>query len=294
MCYVFQMYIIYYQNVFIKTSTALTTVIAFSRYLGICHPLHFRHCARLLVTKATILFCFLFWLLLNLPLLWSYQVQTMLDENGSALHLIDTGPFTSNFRLQVTFTYIWAIIGYFFPLAIITFCNIKLVQALRRSQRLRQTNARYCSTGSNRSRITITLVALTTMYLLLMSPSEIVHFYIDTVHATRQELDRAIACTNLLQAVNFSCHFILYCIVNSTFRNIMFAAFRSQCRGGGSNANGATYHSTMSNVSYSTKLQMDTPIGRRGSLDGNTMVQLPQNSHCLAISDRHLNEDTAV
>ena len=289
----FQIYGIYYQDVFIKTSTALTTVIAFSRYLGICHPLQFRHCARLLVTKATIFCSFLFWILMNLPLLWKFEVH-MFPGYNSTIYLIDAGSFVKNHSLHMTFTYVWAIIGYFIPLAIITFCNIKLVQALRRSQKLRQANARYCSTGQNRSRITITLIALTTMYLLLMSPSEILHFYIDTAQPKNDfTLERAIICTNLLQAVNFSCHFILYCIVNSTFRNIMIAAFRRPCL----ESNHASYHSTISNATCSSKLQhnVDNHISVRwsSSMDGHS-IKLPEVTNCLTTNDCKNEEDTGL
>ena len=130
---------------FIKTSTWLTTIIAVGRYLGICHPLHFRQCARLTFTKAVIIATFLFWILVNLPLMWSFQIHTVPVSNETYIYVIDIGYFQQNEILKMTLTYMWAIIGYFIPLAVLACCNFQLVKALRRSQRLRQMNARYCN-----------------------------------------------------------------------------------------------------------------------------------------------------
>ena len=136
------MYSIYYQNVFIKTSTALTTVIALGRYFGICHPLKLRRCARLTFTKVVIIATVVFWINVNLPLIWTLEIFSVPADNGTWVYIIDTGQFARNEPLRMAFTYIWALVGYFIPLAILAFCNYQLVKALRRTQRLRQRNAR--------------------------------------------------------------------------------------------------------------------------------------------------------
>ena len=129
----------------------------------------------------------------------------------------------------MAFTYVWAIFGYFIPLTILSFCNIQLIRALRRSQKLRQRNARYCNAAAqdHRSRITLTLILLTSMYIAFVSPSEVLHFIQDTVNPQASRvLELAIVCCNALQTVNFSCHFILYCLVNPSFRSIIISAFK--------------------------------------------------------------------
>jgi hypothetical protein len=269
-------YCIYYQNVFIKTSTWLTTIIAVGRYLGICHPLHFRRCARLAFTKGAIAATFMFWILVKLPLMWSYDIHTVPVDNDTYIYYIDVGYFQQNENFKMTLTYIWAILGYFIPLAILAFCNYQLVKALRRSQRLRQTNARYCNASAHdhRSRITVTLIALTSMYILLVSPSEILHFYMDTADTTAtHHLERAVVCTNVLQVINFSCHFVLYCIVNSTFRSIIINTFKWRCKG--TDHLQGTYSLTRDlRISFSTRshLVVDCSNIHHSVVNGQSMV----------------------
>ena len=79
-------------------------------------------------------------------------------------------------------------------------------------------------------RITLTLIVLILMFILLVSPSEIIHFYRDTV--PRQEMQYfklGIICTNILQAINFAFSFVLYCFVNATFRRTVTGWLTPMC-----------------------------------------------------------------
>ena len=223
---VFQVYKTYYRNVFLKTSTTLTAIIALGRYFGICHPLKFRRCVRLILTKTIIAATGVFWIVFNLPLLWNLQFNPWQVDN-TIIYSIDTGIFSKNKVLKKTFTYIWMVIGYVLPLIILTFCNIQLIRALNRSRILRQRNAPHCRAAAaaaqdNQSRITQTLILLTCMYILCVSPSELLHFYQDTAYAKSSSIpERIVVATNALQVLNLSCHFILYCLVNPSFRSIV-------------------------------------------------------------------------
>lgn len=216
----------YYNNVFIKTSTWLTMVIAMARYLGICYPLRARILIGLLSTKIAVAVSFVVWILLSLPLMWTYKIVDvdLVIDNRTMKYLLDAGTFGRNMTLKMTFTYIWAIIGYFIPVAILTFCNVCLIRALRQSEVLRAQSTRGQSKTSRdiHQKITVTLICLVGMFILLVSPSEFLHFYLDigiAKHFTSQEL--AVVITNLLQTINFSCHFVLYVTVNVTFRRTL-------------------------------------------------------------------------
>ncbi|ELT88858.1 hypothetical protein CAPTEDRAFT_190670 [Capitella teleta] len=227
----FRMYGAYFSNVFIKTSTWLTMIIAMARYLGICYPLRARILIGLLSTKIAVVASFILWLLLCLPHLWSYAILDV-DiefENVNMTCVLNTGPFSQNIDFRLSMTYSWAVIGYFVPVAILTFCNICLIRALRQSEMLRARTARGQSTRSRdvHHKITVTLICLVAMFLLLVSPSEFLHFYLDVgarEHFASQEL--AVVITNLLQTINFACHFVLYVTVNVTFRRTLFKVAR--------------------------------------------------------------------
>ena len=75
-------------------------------------------------------------------------------------------------------------------------------------------------------RITLTLVALILMFTVLMSPSELLHFYSLLVKSdSYRTFEVATHVTNILQALNFAFHFVLYCVVNVTFRRTIIFAF---------------------------------------------------------------------
>ncbi|KAK2148432.1 hypothetical protein LSH36_498g02012 [Paralvinella palmiformis] len=226
--YYYQLYGVYLHDVFIKISTWLTVVIATARYVAICHPLKARIFAGLFATKVAIVVTYAAWFLLLSPILWSYHVYhyEAASQNVS-FFLLDIGQFAANAPFRLSFTYLWALLGYFFPVVVLAFCNIKLIRALRESVKWRECSARNAPSGrEGNTRITSTLVCLIAMFIVLVSPSELLHFYLDVAQPeTYASTKLAILSVNLLQTVNFSFHFVLYCAVNVTFRRTIVNAY---------------------------------------------------------------------
>ena len=113
----------------------------------------------------------------------------------------------------------WATLGAFIPLVILGFCNIRLITEVSRSK------ARYSADRGKytTSRITIILIAIIVLHVLLVCPSLILSFLVDTIanKKDRHELYRyltALVITNVMQTVNFAINFILYCIISKSFR----------------------------------------------------------------------------
>ena len=145
--------------------------------------------------------------------------------NGTPFYMIDVETFDTNKKLNSIFNYLWAFLGYFIPVAVLAFCNVWLILALRESRVLRETAARvssrsagYSSARRSSNRITFTLIALVVMFIVLVSPSEIVQFYVHVQPEALNALQIAITVANLLQTINFALTFVLYCAVNVTFR----------------------------------------------------------------------------
>ena len=199
----YELYGVYFQNVFIRTSTWLTVLIAATRYVAICYPLKTRLCHGTAATRCFVLTAFFVWFAFMAPLLWTYRVHVSGagDVNATAIYVLDIGAFQEDASRKLVFTYVWAIIGYFIPVAVLAFCNVCLIRALQRSSRLRKLSARYCTANSRQSsRITITLIVLTLAYVVFMSPSEILVFYDKAVApALERSMELAIVCTNVLQ-----------------------------------------------------------------------------------------------
>ena len=133
----------------------------------------------------------------------------------------------------MTFMYLWSTLGFVMPAAIVAFCNLRLICALRESMKLRASTirSRKSTDWDYTARITATLIALIIAFILLVSPSEILHFYRDVIKAkTFLAFETAVIMTNILQATNFAFHFILYCAVNVTFRRTLVIVFQKKCR----------------------------------------------------------------
>lgn len=229
----YQLYGIYLQNVFIKTSTWLTLVVGLARYVGICHPLRARLCIGMAGIRTAILCTYGFWFVAEAPLLWTYDVKEMIVDN-TTYYYIDVGAFARNEALQTGFTYAWALIGYLVPVATLIYCNSCLIRALRQSHKLRRQASVRSDSSMRHMRITLTLIVLILMFILLVSPSEIIHFY-SSMHVDSSRVHDyklGIICTNVLQTVNFAFSFVLYCVVNATFRRTVTGWISRLCGAG--------------------------------------------------------------
>ena len=216
---VYQMYSTAIQNIFTYISTWLTVLMATTRYIAICRPLHARYLVETRATILTIISIVVFCFLLGLPAFWKFS-YILCSKEG--FYVIDQGFFVTQKSFRKAFTYVWCIIGFFIPMAILVYCNIHLIGALRESMRMRKHYTTSNKTVSPGSHITPTLVAVICQFLLLMTPSEVINFYYFAVgQDVAEAFTFAIVVTNILQTLNFSLNFILYCIVNSRFRSTL-------------------------------------------------------------------------
>ncbi|KAK6184704.1 hypothetical protein SNE40_007118 [Patella caerulea] len=96
------------------------------------------------------------------------------------------------------------------------------------SPKFNRHSSRKRNTESALNSVTATLVSVIILFLILVSPSEILKF---TLYYTSKSLqknhrfDIVKYITNFMQALNFSTNFVLYCAINKSFRN----SLRSLC-----------------------------------------------------------------
>ncbi|XP_052816678.1 uncharacterized protein LOC128243149 [Mya arenaria] len=97
----------------------------------------------------------------------------------------------------------------------------------------KQMRARRRQTDNALNSVTATLVAVVVLFLILVSPSEILKFIYTISGGTNTHTYKIIrSITNLMQAINFSVNFVLYCAVNKSFRTSLKAIFCFLCRRG--------------------------------------------------------------
>jgi len=210
----------YFLNTFVRTGTWLTVIMAAGRFAAICRPIQARYLLGVNCTRVAVAVTFIFWTLIGLPMIWSFSVIEVPCPPDDVIIVVDLGRFVLEFdgQLKTSFTYIWAILGFFLPVSLLVYFNFHLIVALRESSRIRSLYRVSSKVTTAGSRVTPTLVAIVCMLLALVSPSEMLQFYYYGVKNKVEMFNLAIVITNILQTFNFSFNFVLYCIVNVHFR----------------------------------------------------------------------------
>lgn len=96
-----------------------------------------------------------------------------------------------------------------------------------------QMRAKRRHTDNALNSVTATLIAVVVLFLILVSPSEVLKFIYTISGGTNTHTYKIIrSITNLMQSINFSVNFILYCAVNKSFRSSLRAIFCFFCKRG--------------------------------------------------------------
>ena len=235
----FNVYSTAVNNIFVVCSTWLTVVMAASRYLVICHPLHGRLIVDMKFAKASILAVFLGSILISLPRFWhskvgctelSLQQQKTYPTAAPIWYSHTSGvlPRTSpGWRGYVICYFILVVV---IPVIVLIFCNVFLVRALHQSARMRNqfTNRDHPRSSNDSTRIvTLTLAIIVVANIVLVAPCEIFTFVDEIVQAnvsaeTSYTMHNfLVSVLNVLQVLSFSFNFLLYVIINAHFRRSM-------------------------------------------------------------------------
>uniref|UniRef100_A0A0B6ZV07 G-protein coupled receptors family 1 profile domain-containing protein n=1 Tax=Arion vulgaris TaxID=1028688 RepID=A0A0B6ZV07_9EUPU len=129
--------------------------------------------------------------------------------------------FNSNIYDNV-YRVVWAFVGNFTPLILLLYFNVCLCRQIYRSYKLRKHLGRQNRIRRSSHVLTITLVAIVVLFFILVAPSEV------TLQISRMTSSgdtplykNTEAVMNLMQSINFSVNFILYCIISPYFRKTL-------------------------------------------------------------------------
>ena len=127
--------------------------------------------------------------------------------------------------LRIYMKWAWPVFADFVPVAILAFCNIRLIRALRIASTARRRTCEGQTVRDSSHKVTLTLVIIVLMVLFLVSPAEILRYI--NPYKSWGEVGHVIAdVANVMQASNFAFNFVLYCVVNATFRQTLKSFFR--------------------------------------------------------------------
>ncbi len=169
-------------NTLIKVSTWYIVVLNMGRFYAVCFPMQARQYLKCSHTVVGLAVGTIFWICIHLPMLWTWKVSVV-DCSEKYPHLGKiyalTGRNHREFGVYLICEYIWAILGVFIPAGVLAYCNIKLVQSLRKSRQMKELPGikRSIQTNEPQSRLSITLISIAMLFFLLIFPSEVTRFY---------------------------------------------------------------------------------------------------------------------
>lgn len=294
----YQVYSMATINIFVVSSTWFTVVMAVSRYLAICHPLHARLIVDMKFAKASLISVFFGSIVLNIPRFWHLDIEcTYLTEeqkmeypsskpkwytlvNGELEH------GSTGWRVYIITYFILAVL---IPLITLAFCNVYLIRALHQSANMRKQFARRDNDSNDATRIvTLTLTVIVVAYLLLVAPSEIFTFVnqiIDKEIQSKKEhsiYNFIVVVFNILQVLNFSFNFVLYIVINAHFRRTIkdvFTCRKSESNGENSHYDSMTAQTTLPLTCINSK-NNSTKTPNNITLDGSKKLLDKENHRC--------------
>ena len=220
-------------NVFLMVSTWLIVVMAANRYIVVVFPLHARNYLGSMRVSVIIILVYIISAFLTLPYFIPHYITPCQSPSGENMFGIAPrfpGNSTIMTSIRTYNRWVWPVLSTFFPLAVLLFCNTRLILTLRKADLVRRASCRGQVVKETNHKVTLTLVIIVLMYFVLVLPSEILK-YINPFHLWgRKRALEVMSAANVLQAMNFAFNFVLYCCVNTHFRHTMKALFTSCCR----------------------------------------------------------------
>ena len=224
-------------NIFIMTSTWITVAMSIERYLAICHPLKSRTILSPTRTKTVIVLVYVFSMIFNTPMFWRYTITELhCGSDGlllnKTMYSIRPQVLYQNEHVEHGYRAAWAVVGNFVPLFLLLILNIALMREIHKSyvmrKRMNCTASHHSTDSDSNNRITITLVSIVVMFFVLVAPSEalkhLAYLFGNDLANNYTYLTIEII-TNVMQTINFSANFILYCIISPSFRRTMKQVF---------------------------------------------------------------------
>ena len=233
----FMIYGHYFQNVCIKSSTTIIVIMSVYRYLAVSKPIFTKiHIETKFIMMAIFLGC-TFWILYLLPLLWTWNIAEIRCLRKSYM-VLDVGIFESNEIFRQTMTYSWFVLGVAIPVLLLFYCNFAIMFSIykskRKNKKLKRPLTRLQKTRWKKHkkelRLSVMLIIIIFTYFVCTLPGEIFQFYQEIVRksGTSSSTHRGlIILCNLLQAIDMSCNFILYYLLNSQFKVTLVSIFCS-------------------------------------------------------------------
>lgn len=212
-------------NMFMMISSWLIVYMAVGRFIVVAYPFHARRTLGAMKSLISIIIIYLLSAAACLPFFLYSKIRSCrspLNEQKFEYQFRWQKPISLYLRNYLL--WIWPFLADFIPFLILVFVNIRLIKELRIARDVRRKTARGQVIRDASHKVTLTLVVIVLMSFFFVTPSEILR-YINPYKTFGNAAHIIVAITNVMQTVNFSFNFVLYCLVNSSFRQTLKSVF---------------------------------------------------------------------
>ena len=210
----------YFFHMSVYCSAWITVAVAFERFIFCCKPIYRFSINSLAFAIKTSVLIFVLTTVTSLPLLFRYTSEATRCGDELSLVTVAVTGLWRNERFSFIYTLIHLLLRTVLPIVIVAVLNVFIICAVWRSKR---------SSGASigpAQRITRTLVAVIVVFIVCVIPDAILSLSGYGYVEEQNYLVKAIReFSDLLLLVNSAVNFILYCSLNSMFRQKFVGLF---------------------------------------------------------------------
>ena len=228
-----------YPLIFIgQTATIwMTVLIAISRYIAVCVPYRASELCNIRRMKLAVTATLLASIIYNMPRFFEKYLIKRTTRRGRVRYTFDTTSMaTSAFYRIGYFDIMYYVFSFVLPLLLLSFLNTRLIWAYRAVQRKRRA-LRSRTLDTHDHNITLVMIIVIVVFMLCNAPARISQ--IAWKYHSQECFSVAFfisAISNVLEILNSSTNFIIYCAFRRQFRTILgntrfCAALSTRARG---------------------------------------------------------------
>ncbi|XP_065077448.1 probable G-protein coupled receptor B0563.6 [Ochlerotatus camptorhynchus] len=207
-------------------------VLTIERYVSVCHPGHIR---RFCPPRVTVALIPVLTFLIYLPsVLRGEVVKCVLQSDGTIMyHKRDNMKFLDSLFYSI-YKVILEIVFKLAPTVLIAGFNLRIMIVYRRTcdKRRRMTLSRINTKDEDprkfaeERRLMMLLGSTSLLFLICVSPMALLHVTLSPEHLSSYSFQLFRALANLMELINYSLTFYIYCLFSEDFRNTLFRTIR--------------------------------------------------------------------
>ncbi|CAM1324283.1 Uncharacterised protein g8630 [Pycnogonum litorale] len=235
--YYFAIYHAYFElallNLFLSTSVFIVICVTVDRFFSICLPTKYKDIHTPKRSRIAVILSFVSAILLYIPIVFRKEIIPLNNNSSTPQYTVQDKANVVNNEAYRTYILIRECVCRFCPLIILAVLNASIIICFRRVVKKRErmfsgsiSNTRSAKKENKRfqeeRRLVILLIGVVVLFLCCITPSAVNMLFISDDLETNFTYQVFRAAANILEFVNSSLNFFVYCLCSSEIRNTLF------------------------------------------------------------------------